>query len=307
MPIQSVNGRNVYVISAEVPTAKTSTGIGYATLVTSLRWQLWEEAQKAVIQEMKREEVGYEGELKLYEAQQKELQNRIDDYDMLIAKTKAGQPIDQLRRERKLQDDQAKRDEEKRREEFRTAQAAAPTSSTSTTTVEGSSVGNVPVNPNGTEETSGTTTSDSTAPPPPSRTTVGPDVNLATPGNRPAPVPVGTQRVNTAKKMGINEPTDLDRYVMPPAGPTRSDTARTSTTSSTRSKGKVEVPGDINVETEDEKKARLAGKKRVCKSKDCSSLLDMYNEGSICGLCISKEKERERQELLEIVKNVYRL
>ena len=52
-----------------------------------------------------------------------------------------------------------------------------------------------------------------------------------------------------------------------------------------------------------EKKARLAGKKRTCKNKVCSNPLDRYNAGSICSMCISKEKEKARQELIEMVKN----
>jgi hypothetical protein len=55
-----------------------------------------------------------------------------------------------------------------------------------------------------------------------------------------------------------------------------------------------------------EKKARLAGKKRICKSKNCGAILSMYNEGKICDKCVSDEKENERQILLGILKNVSR-
>lgn len=53
-----------------------------------------------------------------------------------------------------------------------------------------------------------------------------------------------------------------------------------------------------------EKKARLAGKKRICKSKDCNVVLSMYNETNICDKCIGAKKEAERLELIEMIKRV---
>lgn len=50
-----------------------------------------------------------------------------------------------------------------------------------------------------------------------------------------------------------------------------------------------------------EKKARLAGKKRICKNKGCNQLLSMYQEDSICHPCQAAEKENERKYLLEIL------
>jgi hypothetical protein len=55
-----------------------------------------------------------------------------------------------------------------------------------------------------------------------------------------------------------------------------------------------------------EKKARLAGAKRICKSKNCSVILSRYNEGSICEKCISADKEKERKALIEMMRNVSR-
>lgn len=52
-----------------------------------------------------------------------------------------------------------------------------------------------------------------------------------------------------------------------------------------------------------EKKARLAGKKRICQSKGCEVVLDRYNAGNICSRCIGEERERERLELIEMFKN----
>jgi hypothetical protein len=53
-----------------------------------------------------------------------------------------------------------------------------------------------------------------------------------------------------------------------------------------------------------DKKARLAGAVRVCKTKDCEYKLSRYNSGDICESCISAEKKKEQQELLEMLRNV---
>ena len=53
-----------------------------------------------------------------------------------------------------------------------------------------------------------------------------------------------------------------------------------------------------------EKKARLAGKKRICKSKDCNTELSRYNEGKVCSKCLAKEESAKRKELLEMIKRV---
>ena len=54
-----------------------------------------------------------------------------------------------------------------------------------------------------------------------------------------------------------------------------------------------------------EKKARLAGKKRICKNKNCNLELVMYNESDVCTSCVAKEKERERQDLLSMLNGVF--
>jgi hypothetical protein len=53
-----------------------------------------------------------------------------------------------------------------------------------------------------------------------------------------------------------------------------------------------------------EKKARLAGKKRVCKNKGCNQSLSMYQEDVICNPCQAKEKENERKYLLELLNGI---
>lgn len=53
-----------------------------------------------------------------------------------------------------------------------------------------------------------------------------------------------------------------------------------------------------------DKKQRLAGKKRFCKNKNCKQILTKYNEGNICNLCLAKEKKKEREEILEMLNGV---
>jgi len=55
-----------------------------------------------------------------------------------------------------------------------------------------------------------------------------------------------------------------------------------------------------------EKKARLQGKPRTCKTKDCSVILSRYNEGKICDRCVGVKREAERKELIDLVRNVSR-
>jgi len=53
-----------------------------------------------------------------------------------------------------------------------------------------------------------------------------------------------------------------------------------------------------------EKKARLAGKVRICKTPGCKVELSMYNEGKICDKCKSSVKEKERLSLVEMITSV---
>jgi len=55
-----------------------------------------------------------------------------------------------------------------------------------------------------------------------------------------------------------------------------------------------------------DKKARLAGKVRVCKTKGCETKLSRYNPESICENCVANEKSKEQRMLLEMIKNVSR-
>jgi len=53
-----------------------------------------------------------------------------------------------------------------------------------------------------------------------------------------------------------------------------------------------------------DKKDRLAGKKRICKTKGCNVILSRYQDEDICNKCIGSEKEKERKALLEMVRRV---
>ena len=55
-----------------------------------------------------------------------------------------------------------------------------------------------------------------------------------------------------------------------------------------------------------EKKERLAGKRRRCKSKGCGTELSRYNEGQTCGNCLAKIETAKKMELIEMVKRVSR-
>jgi hypothetical protein len=53
-----------------------------------------------------------------------------------------------------------------------------------------------------------------------------------------------------------------------------------------------------------DKKARLAGKKRVCKTKGCDAILSRYNDTNTCEKCKNDKKSKEKKALIEMIKNV---
>ena len=84
MAIRNVNGRNVYVIIPDSPTAgtKTTTGKNWATLYTDLRWQVWEATQKNEATMLKLELASadqrrdyYDDKIKILQDQRKQLQS----------------------------------------------------------------------------------------------------------------------------------------------------------------------------------------------------------------------------------------
>lgn len=48
-----------------------------------------------------------------------------------------------------------------------------------------------------------------------------------------------------------------------------------------------------------EKKERLRGKVRKCKSSTCNNRLSRYNEGSYCGLCESKKISSDKMKMMK--------
>lgn len=55
-----------------------------------------------------------------------------------------------------------------------------------------------------------------------------------------------------------------------------------------------------------DKKARLAGKVRICTNRGCNTKLSRYNSDSVCEGCIATEKSKEQKKLLEMIKSVSR-
>ena len=53
-----------------------------------------------------------------------------------------------------------------------------------------------------------------------------------------------------------------------------------------------------------ERKARLAGERRICKSKGCNVILSRYSESNICATCSNSKKMKQRKDLIEMVRNV---
>ena len=53
-----------------------------------------------------------------------------------------------------------------------------------------------------------------------------------------------------------------------------------------------------------DKKDRLSGRKRVCSTKGCDTVLSRYSESNICLLCEALNAKRELNNLLDMIKNV---
>lgn len=130
MAIQNVNGRNAYVIQSEVPTAKTSSGIGYGSLYSQLRWKLWEKAEESAKTAIGFEKMAYEAQLDYAMKQRGELSKRISAYDTKIAALEAGEAKDNARVESKRDDDALKVARDTRQMEFGANKAAAPSTTT---------------------------------------------------------------------------------------------------------------------------------------------------------------------------------
>ena len=100
MPIRQVGGKSVYIIDAgTVDSAKTSTGTGYAQLVSQLRWQIWEASKEAVASQIEFEKMGYQAQLDVFAKQQAELQKSLSKLRDIKSKVASGvlDPKDALR------------------------------------------------------------------------------------------------------------------------------------------------------------------------------------------------------------------
>jgi hypothetical protein len=90
MPIQNVNGRNVYVLTPKATDTdgKTTSGKNWATLYSDLRWQVWEAQKENEANKIKLDLMSFEAKKDYYDQQKKFLQNRIAELQDI--KLKAG-------------------------------------------------------------------------------------------------------------------------------------------------------------------------------------------------------------------------
>jgi hypothetical protein len=76
MPIQNVNGRNVYVLTPKATDTdgKTTSGKNWATLYSDLRWQVWEAQKENEANKIKLDLMSFEAKKDYYDQQKKFLQ-----------------------------------------------------------------------------------------------------------------------------------------------------------------------------------------------------------------------------------------
>jgi len=89
MAIKQVGGQSVYVIDVDVPKVTDSRGKGYGTLVSDLRWKLWEEVQASQLQQMKFEQLSRQAQLDVLEQKQRDISRAIRDANELKSQIKA--------------------------------------------------------------------------------------------------------------------------------------------------------------------------------------------------------------------------
>lgn len=53
-----------------------------------------------------------------------------------------------------------------------------------------------------------------------------------------------------------------------------------------------------------DRKARLSGKERICKTRGCSNILSRYRDGDFCETCLAKDDVDNKKAAWEIIKNV---
>jgi len=91
MGLITIGGQSAYIIDSKpAEIGRTSTGTGYAQLVSQQRWKIWEEAQKAVLRQMEFEKMGYEAQLDAYKKQKEQLGKALLKAEEIKTKVKDG-------------------------------------------------------------------------------------------------------------------------------------------------------------------------------------------------------------------------
>jgi len=79
MAIRQIGGQPVYVVEVDVPKVTDARGRSYGTLVSDLRWKLWEEVQNSQLQQMKFEQMSKQAQLDVLEQKQRDISRAIRD------------------------------------------------------------------------------------------------------------------------------------------------------------------------------------------------------------------------------------
>lgn len=106
MAIKQIGGKNVYVVeAAPVETARASNGVGYAQIVSQQRWKIWEQAQKAVKDQLEFDKMTYQSQLDIYEKEKADLNRMINKAKELKLKRERGEISDEDYKFEKLRAD----------------------------------------------------------------------------------------------------------------------------------------------------------------------------------------------------------
>lgn len=89
MAIRQIGGAPVYVVEVDVPKVTDARGRSYGTLVSDLRWKLWEQVQNSQLQQMKFEQMSKQAQLDVLEQKQRDISRAIRDANELKSQIKA--------------------------------------------------------------------------------------------------------------------------------------------------------------------------------------------------------------------------
>jgi hypothetical protein len=87
---QVVGGIPVYSIEVDVPKVTDSRGKGYGSLVSDLRWKLWEEVQASQLRQMEFEKLSQAAQLDVLKQRQKSIDDQISSLKEIQYKVKTG-------------------------------------------------------------------------------------------------------------------------------------------------------------------------------------------------------------------------